>query len=280
MQNKFKKIFDTDYYAYTLKEKAIRSIQLFPKYYFNDIPKYFRLRKSAQLNFCDYKALFNPFRELVRKEYHTFETPAYFHETVIQLGDAGITFTLPYIRLKSLACLWWRTVKSKGDVIEFGAYKGATSLFLAKIAELNKISQKVIMVDSFEGIPFSSMYDFNRKKDEFRPALNQTEIIIKYAKTLNILDRIDIRKGRFSDSIKILEKENHSYSFAHIDANIFSGTYEACEYVIPNIVKNGGIVFDDYNGLCDLGARLAIDIYLKNKIRPIPLCSSSAYLIL
>jgi hypothetical protein len=40
----------------------------------------------------------------------------------------------------------------------------------------------------------------------------------------------------------------------------------------------GTIVFDDYNGVCDLGARLAIDRSLRNRPeRPQPLAASSAF---
>ena len=64
----------------------------------------------------------------------------------------------------------------------------------------------------------------------------------------------------------------------HIDANIYTGTKQACEFTIPRTSPGGIIVFDDYNGMCDLGARLAIDqFFAKQRVRLTPLAESSAY---
>ena len=67
-------------------------------------------------------------------------------------------------------------------------------------------------------------------------------------------------------------------TFVHIDANIFQGTLEACTFAMPRLSPNGLAVFDDYNGVCDLGARLAIDAYFaKEHVKPRALVGSSAY---
>ncbi|MCX6164083.1 MAG: hypothetical protein NTU73_04360, partial [Ignavibacteriae bacterium] len=124
-------LFDTENYAQTFGEKIKRSIQLGPKYYLFDIPKYFYYRKKAGLPFFDFPALVNPFKEIKRVEYHNFELPNFYDEALKLCGEASISFALPELRLKAVACLWWRVCKIKGDVIEFGAYEGATSLFLA-----------------------------------------------------------------------------------------------------------------------------------------------------
>jgi hypothetical protein len=69
------------------------------------------------------------------------------------------------------------------------------------------------------------------------------------------------------------------FSFAHVDANIYEGTRDACAFVIPRMNAGGVVVFDDYNGLMDLGARLAIDEYLAGHgMRPQPLAECSAFL--
>jgi hypothetical protein len=179
-------LFDTEYYAKSLGQKFIRSFQLGPKYYFYDIPKYYYYRSKAKLPVIDLLALHNPFREIIRKEYNNFEKPKYFDEALRECDNAGITFSLPYIRLKSLSSIWEKTSHLEGDIIEFGAYKGATSLFLATLGKLNNIDQKVILLDTFEGIPSSSKYDLNRKGGEYIPAKEQTEIIFNFAKKLKI----------------------------------------------------------------------------------------------
>lgn len=273
-------LFDTENYAQTFGEKIKRSLQLGPKYYLFDIPKYYFFRKKIGLNFFDYRALVIPLKEIIRREYHNFEVPDKYDEALKLFEDASITFALPELRLKAVACLWWKTRNIPGDVIEFGAYRGATSLFLALLGRLNSINQKVFMLDTFEGMPESSKFDTNRKGGEYLPQINQVDIINENAKKIGVLDRIFILKGLFKDSINMIKENKNEFAFCHIDANIYSSTYEACDFSIPRMNKGGGIVFDDYNALCDLGARLAIDKYLKGFIKPTPLSSTSAFIII
>ncbi len=69
------------------------------------------------------------------------------------------------------------------------------------------------------------------------------------------------------------------FAFAHIDANLFESTREACAFTLPRVAPGGIVVFDDYNGVCDLGARLAIDLCLgRGAVRPSPLAWCSCYL--
>ena len=88
----------------------------------------------------------------------------------------------------------------------------------------------------------------------------------------------EIHQGLFAQTFQILAQSDPRFAFVHIDANIYSGTLEACQFTIPRINSGGAVVFDDYNGVCDLGARLAIDEYFQGKgVKPRPLTASSAY---
>ena len=82
----------------------------------------------------------------------------------------------------------------------------------------------------------------------------------------------------FADTFARLAARRPRFAFAHIDANIYSGTLDACAFVLPRAAPGGAVVFDDYNGVCDLGARLAIDQALRGTgLRPRPLTASSAW---
>jgi O-methyltransferase len=143
---------------------------------------------------------------------------------------------------------------------------------------LNGIPQKVLILDTFAGMPSVSAFDLARQDGEFTPASDQVEVIRGQAETLGVSDRIEIHKGLFAETFRILAVRNPRFSFVHIDANIYEGTLEACRFTIPRVCSGGAVVFDDYNGVCDLGARLAIDEFFREEgTKPKPLTASSAF---
>ena len=56
-----------------------------------------------------------------------------------------------------------------GDVVEFGCYKGATSLFLSRLLRECDSDKKLWLYDSFQGLPEKSSADDSRLGDNFRP---------------------------------------------------------------------------------------------------------------
>jgi hypothetical protein len=94
-----------------------------------------------------------------------------------------------------------------------------------------------------------------------------------------VAERIEIHAGLFADTFARIAPRRLRFGFIHIDANIYSGTLDGCTFAFASAAPNGAIVFDDYNGVCDLGARLAIDQVLRGTgLRPQPLTASSAWI--
>ena len=103
-------------------------------------------------------------------------------------------------------------------------------------------------------------------------------MIRQQANTLGVDDLVEVHEGLFSECFPALAERELVLAFCHIDANIYQGTLEACEFTLPRMSSGGVMVFDDYNGLCDLGARLAIDVALgASGRRPQPLAECSAF---
>jgi hypothetical protein len=175
---------------------------------------------------------------------------------------------------------WWQARNVPGDVLECGAYRGATSLLLAVLARLNGIDKVTIMLDTFSGIPHTGPFDPSREVGEFRPAADQVSVIRSQAAALGVADRVEIHPGLFDHTLpRLRSRPEFKLAFLHIDANTYSGTLAACELAIPAVSAGGVVCFDDYNGVCDLGARLAIDYFLRGRgVRPLPLIGSSAFL--
>ena len=272
-------VFDPSHYAATLGEKVWRSAQLGPRYYLWDLPRYFYHRRTRKLGIWDPAVFTNPLREFQPECRTAWELPPGYPEALQLFADLGLKLTIPQQRLEALASAWWQVRHLSGDVIECGAYQGATSLFLALLGRLLGISQKVLLLDTFAGIPEVSPYDLSRQTGEFRAPRDQIAVIQHQARILEVQDRIEIHKGLFNETFTKLAGSTLAFRLVHIDANVYQATLEACTFTLPRVVPGGIMVFDDYNGVCDLGARLAIDECLaERRLEPQPLAATSAYL--
>jgi hypothetical protein len=273
------RLFDDGHYAAGAWRKVKRAAQLGPRYYFWDLPRYWLHRRALRLAGWDAGALFNPLRELLPGSPKSFPLPPAYPHALQRLADAGVRLTLPRARLDALVGVWWTTQGAAGDVIECGSYRGATALALALLGSLHGIRQRTLLLDTFTGSPPACDRDFGRSAGEFVPPADQVALIRQLAAALGVLDRIEIQQGLFTDTFSRLREQVRRFAFVHIDANLYQGTREACTFTLPRCAPGGAIVFDDYNGLCDLGARLAIDQALAERgLRPLPLVWSSAYL--
>lgn len=272
-------LFDSGHYATSLGQRLRRGLELGPKYYLLDVPRYVRQRRKLQLPVLDWHVLWNPVRSFRNTTYLKLPLPPHYDDALDRLRRAGVQFANPRARTEALVGLWWQVRDVPGDVIECGAYRGATSLLLAVLGRLNGLSQRVLMLDTFAGMPPPSEYDSSRRPGEFAPPSGWTGVIAEQIAALDVTDRTEIHQGLFADSFARIDPRNPRFAFAHIDANIFEGTRDACEFTLPRMSAGGAVVFDDYNGLCDLGARLAIDASLAAPARrPLPLAECSAYL--
>ncbi len=274
-------VFDDSEYAATLGRKLIRALQLGPKYYALDLPRYFLHRRRLGLPIADWKAFWNPAHSFRKGPWVKLPLPPGYEAALLQLHESGVRFSLPRNRLEALLGVWWSCHGAAGDAIECGAFRGATSLLIALLGKFNALNQRVLMLDTFSGMPAPSRYDLYRSGGEYAPPQGRLDVLHRQVETMGLVDRVEIYQGLFSDTFTRLRDRDLRFSFVHVDANIFRGTYEACAFTIPRVVSEGAVVFDDYNALCDLGARLAIDANLASRgVKPVPLAECSAYLVL
>jgi O-methyltransferase len=271
--------FETGHYAASAWQKVKRSFQLGPKYYFWDLPRYFGHRRSLGLGTWDTAALISPIWEFSRRHDQQLPLPPGYADALGALAGAGVQLTIPRRRLEPLLGCWWDCRTIDGDMIECGSYRGATGLMIALLGQMHRIRQEVLLLDTFSGTPATSPFDVGRQAGEFVPSADQVAAIAHQAQQLGIADRIRIHQGLFSDSFARMADRANRFAFVHIDANIYQGTLEACEFTMPRTLPGGIVVFDDYNGVCDLGARLAIQNYCRGRegLWPRMLAGSSAY---
>lgn len=129
-----------------------------------------------------------------------------------------------------------------GDVIEFGAYQGATSFFLALCIRDLGLGKKVWMLDSFAGLPEPDpQTDGSFKAGTMAASL---EAVTRMRSQLGLDKLVEIRAGWFDESVKRIGKDVR-YCLTHVDADLYQSTRTALDYVLPRLVEGGVLVLDD-----------------------------------
>ena len=191
----------------------------------------------------------------------------------------------------------------KGNIFEFGVFKGKSILATALLLKSLDCKKKVIGFDSFSGFPSYNMKDelsqfkilFESKrisKEHYEDVLQNIKIRSLYLKEesnlnpKNIsnsgdfsqcnyqvlqkkiefleLDNIIIVKGSFEDSLNNLGNYGESMCCL-IDCDL----YDSYKYSLPkaweNTTKGGMIYLDEYYSLKFPGAKIAVDEFIKDK---------------
>lgn len=129
-----------------------------------------------------------------------------------------------------------------GDAIEFGAYQGAISFFLALCLRDLGLKKKVWMLDSFHGLPETdASLDGPFRQGAMAASL---EAVSKLRSQLGLERRVEIRAGWFEESLPRIPKDAR-FCLAHLDADIYSSTRTALGYVLPRLVEGGALILDD-----------------------------------
>ena len=141
-----------------------------------------------------------------------------------------------------------------GDYWELGVYQGGTASRLINCIPSNK---KLVLFDSFEGLPEVCSFDNHHKKGDFFDA--NLDIILDYFKKY---PNVTIVKGWIPDTLK--DYKESSICFAHIDLDLYEGYKSSLEFIWPRLSIGGIVVFDDYYASSCLGAKRAVDEFVKD----------------
>ena len=176
----------------------------------------------------------------------------------VQSKARGYEFMLPHL-YQSLCYVVQNDIQ--GDVVEFGTYRGGTTVFLAEILNLLGSNRKIYSFDTFSGFPVpKSPFDFFKD-----PQYNHSdyETVNRYCKRF---DNIILVKGEISETIGVIEQKG--IAFAFFDTDNYSATKKALDVVFNNMPKGAILAFDHYyskNHIDTLGERLAAKEILRNK---------------
>ena len=140
--------------------------------------------------------------------------------------------------------------KIPGDVVEFGCYKGTTSLFLARILQRKKSEKRLFLYDSFAGLPEKSAADFSGVGTEFRArelATTKREISDLFARNFPAeftRAHVKITKSWFAEIRD--EKLPDAIAFAFFDGDFYESIRDSFQKTATKFSAGATIVVDDY----------------------------------
>jgi len=144
-----------------------------------------------------------------------------------------------------------------GDIIEFGAYKGGNSIFMAYMAKILGLNIKIYCLDTFSGMPKTdSSIDAHTEGD-----FDDVDFIElqNYAHHKLGLANLVFVQGLFSNTAEKVIAGVDGFSLVHIDCDIRSAVEESYEAVKMHMVDGGYIVFDDALYSSCLGATEVVE---------------------
>jgi len=143
------------------------------------------------------------------------------------------------------------TLSIRGDVAEFGVFKGHSALAIDRFLGEAAAQKQLFLFDSFAGMP-----DVTHALDSYweKGDLSVTEAEVRDLFGSN--PRIEIVPGFFSETLP--KNQDLTFSFCHVDADLYTSIMECIEYILPRLTPGGIIVFDDYGFRAAAGAKAAI----------------------
>ena len=145
-----------------------------------------------------------------------------------------------------------------GDVVEFGCYKGTTSLFLMRLLEGLKSDKRLFIYDSFDGLPDKTDADRAGLGQEFQRGellATKREVIENFRRAG--LKLPIIKKAWFSD---LTERDvPEQIAFAYFDGDFYGSIRDSFAACVGRFQPGATIVVDDYGNEHLPGAARAVD---------------------
>ena len=188
-----------------------------------------------------------------------------------QVSDKETAVILEELR-KALAC------NAPGDIVEFGCYRGDTSLLMQEILGREFSGERQLWIyDSFEGLPARTREDASVAGDNFSEGelfVTKREVVERFKKAGLRVPRV--RKGFFENldpgeidgEGEVLRGSNDlpdKIIFAFLDGDLYQSIKTSLSLVTPRIARSadgkycGVIIVHDYNNPKLPGVAKAVD---------------------
>jgi hypothetical protein len=153
-------------------------------------------------------------------------------------------------RFTAISDLVRRQLTVPGDLVEFGSWRGANLMFMAKVMRICDPhgSKRVHCFDSFEGLSAFTPHDRDatRHAGEYKGSLEELQDLIDL---YQLGDDVVIHQGMIEDTLQpLLEAQPQlTFSLVFCDTDLYGSTKTILECVHPRLSKGGIFIFDEWN---------------------------------
>ena len=161
-----------------------------------------------------------------------------------------------------------QTVGIPGDIYEFGCWKGANLMFMAKVISLLEPHsiKKLYGFDNFDGLPKSVELDGEFASTQAGNYRGNEELLRRTIELFNLQEKVELVVGDALDTIPTFSDKNAEalISFAYLDFDLYEPTIKALNFIETCISVGGVIVFDEAGCKEWPGETIAMKEYLAN----------------
>jgi O-methyltransferase len=156
-----------------------------------------------------------------------------------------------------------------GDIVECGVWKGHSAYIWAKLLSKNNFKGEFHVFDSFEKshsehqtMDTNMLFPYNKKEiANIKEMFISTEEEVK--KNLAEFKFIKYYDGWFPE--RFHEVSNRSFSFVHIDCDLYQPILDSLSFFFPRLSKGGCIAIGQYGITQYPGGKKAVDQFLSNE---------------
>ena len=165
-------------------------------------------------------------------------------------------------------------VHLRGDFAECGTYKGGTAFLIADTIKACAGGRQLHLFDTFTGMPNTAIEGIDAHKAGGFADTSPYSV----KRYLSQFPFIVFHPGFIPDTFSGVKDK--SFSFVHVDVDIYQSALDCCEFFYQRMVKGGVIVFDDYGFPECKGERKAVDeFFIDKREKPVVLPTGQCLVI-
>jgi len=158
-----------------------------------------------------------------------------------------------------------RVLAVPGDIAEFGCYRGANLLLMAKLLRIldPQGSKQVHGFESFEGLTTISGQD-GPASEMARQFKGDYALLMDMIALYELGDDVVVHKGLIQNTLPplVAERPELSFSLVYCDTDLYEPTKMILENTHPRLARNGLMVLDEWNNPEYPGETVAVREFL------------------
>ena len=172
-------------------------------------------------------------------------------------------------RFMAIGDILRETLDVPGHVAEFGSWRGANLMFMAKLLRIYDPhgNKQVHCFESFAGLETFSTQDGAAGESEAGTYRGSYEELMGMISLSDLVDDIVIHKGDIMHTLpKALDNDGLSFSFVYCDTDLYAPSRLILDSIHPRLSKGGVFVMDEWNYDKWPGEAVAVREFLENHV--------------